>query len=191
MLWITVLLHNHLFLSFSSQTWLNILLQDSLLESRIHVSSVMAKHPSLKYSTSIDCRYGVFVWFCNLARLPNSSTFGSSVIRKFSQKVWQSSRCVVAQFKQASMFFRVSSGFHLVTHPWMLFRIVYRIVESWTLNFFEVRETCSSTNVFHRSIVTSWISRCLAHSWTHFGRSATSGKVHYSSKVKYFFYITA
>ncbi len=46
------------------------------------------------------------------------------------------------------------------------------------MNFNDAGEACSSFDVVLQSFVTSWMSLSLCF-WRNFGRSATSGKVHY------------
>ncbi len=102
-------------------------------------------------------------WFytrCNgTCTFQKSSTFVSSVHRTFAQKPWGYSIYILANVRQAFLLFLISSGFCLVSLPWMLFLpILFRIVESWTLTLIEASEACSSIDVVLGSFMTSWMS---------------------------------
>ncbi len=176
--WIIVLLQNPSSLQLEvTNRWPDIVLQDFLVDSRIHGSIYHSKSsrswssktaPDHHTTTTIFyCWYDVlflkccyFYARCKDTHLPKSSTFVSSVHRVFSQKYWGSSRCFLAKLRWAFMFFLLSSGFRLGTLPCRPFLpSLFLMVESWTLTLTEASEACSSLDVVVGSFVTSWMSR--------------------------------
>ncbi len=147
------LLHNPSALELEvTNWWLNFLLQDFLIECRIHDSINYGKSsrswsckaaPDHHTATTIfDCWYDVLFMKCcdgfmpdvtGHTHLPKSSTFVVSV-QNICPQVLGIIKIVLANVRLAFVFFFGQHGFCFGTLPWMLFMAsFFLIVESWTL----------------------------------------------------------
>jgi len=177
--WIIVLLQNPSSLQLEvTNRWPDILLQDFLVNSKIHGSIYHSKSSrSWSSKTAPDHHTPTTIFYCwyDVLFLKYGVTFTPDVMghtpsKKFNfclvssqsifPKSWGSSRCFLAKLRQAFMFFLLSSGFRLGTLPCKPFLpSLFLMVESWTLTLTEASEACTSLDVVVGSFVTSWMSR--------------------------------
>ncbi len=176
--WIIVLLQNPSSLQLEvTNRWPDIVLQDFLVDSRIHGSIYHSKSsrswssktaPDHHTTTTIFyCWYDVLFLKCCYfyARCNGTHTFQkvkllSCQSTEYFPKSLGDHQDVFWQNWDELLFFLLSSGFGLGTLPCRPFLpSLFLMVESWTLTLTEASEACSSLDVVVGSFVTSWMSR--------------------------------
>ncbi len=184
-------------LSLRSNWWPDILLQDFLIECRIHDSfDVWQVVQLLKIQSTPDHHHHVWLlvwcsfdemlcWFfirCNGTRTFKKYTFVASVLRIFAQKSWGLSSYLLTNVRRAFVFFLVSCllpwkspmDAQSLSYCWIM--NTHLNWGMWGLQFFR----CCPGFFYDLLDESSF------HSWSNFGRSGTPGKVHHYSKFSPF-----
>ncbi len=176
--WIIVLLQNPSSLQLEvTNRWPDIVLQDFLVDSRIHGSIYHSKSsrswssktaPDHHTTTTFHCWYDVLFLKCCVTFTPD--VMGHTPSKKFnfclvspqsiSQKSWGSSRCFWQNWDELLCSFCSAAVLVLdLCHAGHFCPVSFLMVESWTLTLTEASEACRSLDVVVGSFVTSWRSR--------------------------------
>ncbi len=198
MFWIIVLLHNLSSLELEiTNWWPDILLQDFLIEYRIYGSinnGKLSRLCSCKAASDHYTTTTMFDWWYDVLFMKSCVSFtpdvmGHTPFKKLISLISPQNICpkvlgiikkLLANVRQAIVFFLVNSGFFLGTLAWMSFLpSLFLIVESWTLTLIEASEACSSLDVILFCFFYDLLDGSSLRSWSNFGRPATPGKIHH------------
>ncbi len=193
MFWIIVLLQNPSSHQLEvTNRWPDIVLQDFLVDSRIHGSIYHSKSSSpeaAKQPQTITLPATITVVFSEMLCYFYARCNGTHTFQKFNfclvspQSIFPKVLGIIKMFsgklRRVFMFFCLAAVFVWNSAMQAILPSLFLMVESWTLTLTEACEACSSFRCCCGSL---WpLDESSLRSWGNFGRPATPGKVHHCS----------